>query len=74
MYLADIYTVTRGVVRGDPGRVVQLDRAEVDASEVQRHEHQRHQDRQVGMFHDVPGGAAEDHLAQPALRVGALDQ
>ena len=32
-----------------------------------------HQDRNGGFAQDVPRGAAEDHLAQPALGVGALD-
>ena len=33
-----------------------------------------HQDRQLGLGQDVAGRPAEDHLAQPALGVGALDQ
>ncbi len=32
------------------------------------------QHRQLGTGEDVRGWTAEDHLAQPALRVGALDQ
>src|SRR5258708_2603381 len=31
------------------------------------------QDRDLGMAEDVAGGAAEHQLAQPALRVGALE-
>ena len=34
----------------------------------------RHQDRQGRMGEDVAGGAAEDHLPQAALGIGALDQ
>ena len=34
----------------------------------------RHQDRQGRMRKDVAGGAAEDHLPQAALGIGALDQ
>ena len=34
----------------------------------------RHQHRQLGMGHDVAGGAAEHHLPQPAAGEGALDQ
>src|SRR6266567_3481494 len=34
----------------------------------------RHQHRQLRAGKNVPGGAAENHLAQPALRIGALDQ
>ena len=34
----------------------------------------RHQDRQGRMREDVAGGAAEDHLPQAALGIGALDQ
>ena len=34
----------------------------------------REDDGDVGFHDDVPRRAAEDHLAQPALRVGALDQ
>src|ERR1700733_1486170 len=33
-----------------------------------------HENRQGGVCQDVAGGAAEYHLAQPTLRVGALDQ
>ena len=34
----------------------------------------RHQDRQGRICQDVPGGSAENHLSQPALGIGALDQ
>src|SRR5262245_13495364 len=34
----------------------------------------RQQDRQFGRRQDVAGCPTEDHLAQSALRVGALDQ
>src|SRR5262249_44657663 len=34
-----------------------------------RHEHGQH-----GVAEDVARGAAEDHLAQPALGIGALDE
>jgi hypothetical protein len=34
----------------------------------------RHQDRQGRVCQDVAGGAAEHHLAQAALRIGALHQ
>ena len=34
----------------------------------------RHQDRQTGFRQDMAGRPAEDHLAQPAVRIGALDQ
>src|SRR3954469_887303 len=34
----------------------------------------RYQDRQGGRRQDMAGGPAEDHLAQPALRIGSLDQ
>src|SRR5262249_36995619 len=32
-----------------------------------------HQHRQLGIGEDVPGGAAEDHLPQPALRIGPFN-
>src|SRR5204863_1864819 len=34
----------------------------------------RHQDREVGVLHDVAGGAAENHLTQAVARESALDQ
>ena len=34
----------------------------------------RHQHRKLGVGEDVARGAAEDHLAQPALGVGAFDE
>ena len=34
----------------------------------------RHQDRQGRTCQDVPRGSAENHLSQPALGIGALDQ
>ena len=34
----------------------------------------RHQHRQLGVLHDVAGGAAEDHLPQAVPGKGALDQ
>src|SRR6185437_1842515 len=33
-----------------------------------------HQHRQRRIGQDVPRGSAENHLTQPALRIGALDQ
>jgi len=33
----------------------------------------RHQYRQLGIGENIAGGAAEDHLPQAALRIGALD-
>ena len=33
----------------------------------------RHQHRQIRMGEDVPRGAAENHLAQAALRISAFD-
>ena len=34
----------------------------------------REEHRQFGRRQDVAGGAAEDHLPQTALRIGAFDQ
>src|SRR5262249_45602258 len=33
-----------------------------------------HQYRELRLHDDVPGAAAKDHLADPALRIGALQQ
>src|SRR6185437_2472455 len=48
------------------------DRAPGRASAVPRSV--RHEDRQGRVAEDVTGGAAEDHLPQTALRIGALDE
>jgi hypothetical protein len=34
----------------------------------------RHQHRELRVLHDVAGGAAENHLLQPAPGEGSLDQ